>query len=788
MKLKSKKIMFISILFSIALMIGMIAAMSQTVYAGDKGYDEGSEGFITVNGNGLTPEHPKPGPASFFADYNIYGSLFYIWGDYTSYEGIDISSSPDSHNATISRCNANELTTITKVECIGYGDFSKLTSTEGEISVDEYEEDKEKSIATITGEHGAHLDVGSLKIGAAEDSTGPIKITDMKVYYIEYKSYEVYVAGTQVTGRNLNDVLADDPVNAGKVSYEPLEDEKSGVLTLSGVEIPTIYSKFINLTIILNGENIVGDVADPNSINNAINIYGYVPTNLVITGEGSLTAKGYINGINVVSALTISGVTVDAHGHDEGIGSESLTIEKNSKVTASGWHRAIRGKVKNDVAGTGWAGYDVSWGRKEIEISEEPQDLTDYKILMFPKAPYDIAVFPAVNGKVETDKEKAYPGDTVTVTAAPDKGYKLKSINVAAPMKEIDSVRDLATLMGDAEFTGTRKPRPGAPETEEPGYSLKFQDDAFCIFDNNGELQDQFDINGATFTPKPGGEYEATKDHGKINWIYTVKYGELVEVTHSNLDTGITYNFTGEGSGSLPKETIATKAVKEGEKYTFTMPAANVEVSAEFEPVPPAPKVSGTQMAKMSAKGKKSLTISWNKIKGAAGYDIFFAKCTKHDTASGCKKVKTIKGNKTFKWKKSGLKKGKAYKAYVRAYVMQNGKKKYVTKSPLMHAYTGNGTKKYTNAKSVKLKNVKKGKLSLKKGKAFKIKAKVIKINKKKKLMPKGHAPALRYMTTNKKVATVSKSGKITAKGKGKCTIYAYAHNGVSKSIKVIVP
>ncbi len=39
----------------------------------------------------------------------------------------------------------------------------------------------------------------------------------------------------------------------------------------------------------------------------------------------------------------------------------------------------------------------------------------------------------------------------------------------------------------------------------------------------------------------------------------------------------------------------------------------------------------------------------------------------------------------------------------------------------------------------------------------------------------------------NKKVATVSKSGKITAKSKGSCYIYIFAHNGASKRIKITV-
>ena len=202
------------------------------------------------------------------------------------------------------------------------------------------------------------------------------------------------------------------------------------------------------------------------------------------------------------------------------------------------------------------------------------------------------------------------------------------------------------------------------------------------------------------------------------------------------------------------------------------------------DPTPKPAKVKGTLMAKMTAKAENKLAIRWTRFKGAAGYDIFFAKCNKKGKKTVCKKVKSIKGNKKFKWIKTGLKKRSDYKAYVRAYVKKNGKKKYVSKSPVMRAYTGNGTKKFTNAKSVK---VKKAKVTLKKGKSFKIKAKVTKVKKGKKLMPKDHVATLRYRSTNKKVATVSKKGKIKAKSPGTCKIYVYAHNGVSKTINVTV-
>ena len=55
------------------------------------------------------------------------------------------------------------------------------------------------------------------------------------------------------------------------------------------------------------------------------------------------------------------------------------------------------------------------------------------------------------------------------------------------------------------------------------------------------------------------------------------------------------------------------------------------------------------------------------------------------------------------------------------------------------------------------------------------------------KLLPKKHGPELRYISSNKKVAAVSDSGKITAKAKGKCKVYVLALNGVKTVVKVTV-
>ena len=45
----------------------------------------------------------------------------------------------------------------------------------------------------------------------------------------------------------------------------------------------------------------------------------------------------------------------------------------------------------------------------------------------------------------------------------------------------------------------------------------------------------------------------------------------------------------------------------------------------------------------------------------------------------------------------------------------------------------------------------------------------------------------LAYETSDPKIATVTSKGVIKAVAKGKCEIYAYAQNCMSKAIKVIV-
>lgn len=195
----------------------------------------------------------------------------------------------------------------------------------------------------------------------------------------------------------------------------------------------------------------------------------------------------------------------------------------------------------------------------------------------------------------------------------------------------------------------------------------------------------------------------------------------------------------------------------------------------------PGNDVHNILLTKMTPKGARTLALSWTRINNAEGYDIFLAKCRKKST---CRLVKTIKNNDILTWKKKSLTKRTAYKALVRAWIMKDGKKFYIKTSPTVYAYTSGSTKYHTNAKGVV---INKTNVFLATGKTFTIKAKVIKLKKGKKLMPRRYVPELRYLSSDTNVATVNNSGQITTKGKGVCKIYTYSANGSSKILTVTV-
>ena len=213
---------------------------------------------------------------------------------------------------------------------------------------------------------------------------------------------------------------------------------------------------------------------------------------------------------------------------------------------------------------------------------------------------------------------------------------------------------------------------------------------------------------------------------------------------------------------------------------------ASIMITVKVPDEPTINKTTGFRRlrARSVKQTKTSVTLQWNFIKDADGYFVYGNRCNTGTKSYKYRKLATITGGDISTWTQKDLKKGTYYKYVVKAYRLVNGKKVVTDTSISVHVVTGGG--KYGNAKAVSVtqignkKNV--SKITLKMGKTAQIKAKEVKKDKKIERHRK-----LCYESSNTKVATVTPDGLIRATGKGTCTIWVYAQNGVYKALKITV-
>ena len=221
--------------------------------------------------------------------------------------------------------------------------------------------------------------------------------------------------------------------------------------------------------------------------------------------------------------------------------------------------------------------------------------------------------------------------------------------------------------------------------------------------------------------------------------------------------------------------TVTTEDGKNTASITIT-------VKIPDEPVINKTKGFGRLKVRSVNQTKTSITLEWSKLDGVDGYLVYGNRCNTSTKTYKYKKLATITNRRT--WTHKNLKKGTFYKYIVKAYRIVDGKKVVTDTSASIHVITQGG--KYGIAKSVSVtkignkKNV--SKITLKKGKTAQITAKEIKKDKKIR-----HHRNLCYESSNTAVATVTPEGLIQAVGKGTCTIWVYAQNGIYVALTVTV-
>lgn len=235
---------------------------------------------------------------------------------------------------------------------------------------------------------------------------------------------------------------------------------------------------------------------------------------------------------------------------------------------------------------------------------------------------------------------------------------------------------------------------------------------------------------------------------------------------------------------------IMTAATKNGISGTITITVKIAATEQKPTNAQPSKKEQEKNALALNAGLKVSQTgskvnVSWGRVKGADGYEVYVQYCGKKFSSKSCTQVKSGKTTKLAVTKVNGKKLDlkKNYKVYVSAYKLDGKKKVKLGKTITAHI-VGRKNSRNTNVKGIKLE---KNTFKLTAGKTAKIKGKTVLVDKKKKPLSDAHAKELRYASSNKKVATVSASGKIKAVKKGTCTIYVYARNGYAKKVKVTV-
>ena len=267
---------------------------------------------------------------------------------------------------------------------------------------------------------------------------------------------------------------------------------------------------------------------------------------------------------------------------------------------------------------------------------------------------------------------------------------------------------------------------------------------------------------------------------------YAIVYDETMEnETGKDTGTGDGSSETGDGANMNADGTVTGDNSESGnvdagdESQTDTLSDSTANGKTAYQNA-----ISINKGLKVSQTGNK-LNISWGKVSGADRYEVYAAYCGKK---FGKNPVKIVTGAgvttaviKKLDGKKLNLKKN--FKVYVVAYKTVSGKKQKLGKTIVAHVI-GRKNAAYTNIKAIKLE---KSKATIKKGKTWRIKATVVLVDSSKKMLPESHAATFRYASSNKKIATVNKNGKVKAKKKGTCYIWIYAKNGCAKKIKVTV-
>ena len=428
-----------------------------------------------------------------------------------------------------------------------------------------------------------------------------------------------------------------------------------------------------------------------------------------------------------------------------------------------------------------------TWKTPETVPAVADSDKTEYEVIFTPKDTNYKAATCKVKVTVNKAAGKTPSADAVKTANASSVSASDGKLNFDGKNTYQYSADDGVTWTDVKDVTsvsvkaGTYKIRIAGDENNEPGEPITVKVSADTPVSGVSVKADTVKLEKAGATAQI--EAKVTPDNATNK-----------KLTYSSSDAKVA-TVDGNGKITAVANGSATITVKSADgnktatvKVTVAIPETTKPVPESVSVVTPEEEEKATLAMNEGLKisqTKSKINISWGKVDTAAGYDVYVQYC-----GSNFKKEPTAGTNKTdvtkvtvnkINGKELNLKKN--YKIYIEAYKLVDGKKVSLAKTITGHI-VGRKNTAYTNVKMIKLA---KSKYTVTAGKTATIKAKTVLVDKRKKQLSNAHATQFRYASSDNKIATVSKKGKIKGIAKGQCSVYVYARNGYARKITVTV-
>lgn len=203
-------------------------------------------------------------------------------------------------------------------------------------------------------------------------------------------------------------------------------------------------------------------------------------------------------------------------------------------------------------------------------------------------------------------------------------------------------------------------------------------------------------------------------------------------------------------------------------------------------------------------QGTRSVTLRWTQVEGADGYLIYRCRCNSGGVKRTPKLAVELPAG-TNSWTFRNLRKGCWYKHRVAAFKLEDGQRVTLATSPLVHASTLGGKSRVASGVQItSVRDESGGLITLRNPEAGDIvvaapdgaSLQVLELAEGQQVQLSAretgrkltvHHRGMRFASSNKAVASVTRDGRLVAHAAGTCRVWAYAQSGVFRMIEVRV-